>query len=265
MGTGAILTLLAMLPPSWLPDQVPQPDQPPPSISTSAPVDTERDVSWRKLADNVGADQKHIWSFPTRLGHKEDWIPAAIIVGATAAMVASVDHLEAQSLRGTANFSGFNSVLNSSATIGGILAVPFGLYTTGLLRKDRKMQTTALLATEALADSEIVATVLKDITRRQVPSTIPKTGNFSDSWFDNKGSYFSGNGSFPSGHTIAAFSVATIVARRYRNHRWVPYASYGLAGLVAFSRLTLSAHFLSDVFMGGALGYTISRFTVLRE
>jgi membrane-associated phospholipid phosphatase len=122
-----------------------------------------------------------------------------------------------------------------------------------------------LLATEALADSEIVATVLKDITRRQVPSTIPKTGNFSDSWFDNKGSYFSGNGSFPSGHTIAAFSVATIVARRYRNHRWVPYASYGLAGLVAFSRLTLSAHFLSDVFMGGALGYTISRFTVLRE
>jgi membrane-associated phospholipid phosphatase len=74
-----------------------------------------------------------------------------------------------------------------------------------------------------------------------------------------------GHGSFPSGHTIAAFSIATVVARRYGNHRWVPYAAYGMAALVGFSRLSLSAHFLSDVFMGGALGYSISRFTVLRQ
>jgi len=31
------------------------------------------------------------------------------------------------------------------------------------------------------------------------------------------------------------------------------------------SRMTLSAHFASDVFMGGALGYSIGRFAVLRE
>jgi hypothetical protein len=29
--------------------------------------------------------------------------------------------------------------------------------------------------------------------------------------------------------------------------------------------MSLSAHFLSDVFMGGALGYSISRFVVLRQ
>ena len=64
---------------------------------------------------------------------------------------------------------------------------------------------------------------------------------------------------------IEAFAVATIVARRYGNHRWIPYVAYGAAALVGFSRLSLSAHFLSDVFMGGALGYSISRFTVLRQ
>jgi len=37
-----------------------------------------------------------------------------------------------------------------------------------------------------------------------------------------------------------------------------------MAALVGFSRLSLSAHFLSDVFMGSALGYSISRFAVLR-
>jgi membrane-associated phospholipid phosphatase len=74
-----------------------------------------------------------------------------------------------------------------------------------------------------------------------------------------------GNGSFPSGHAIAAFSVATVVARRYGSHRWVPYIAYGIAAVVGFSRLSLSSHFSSDVFMGGALGYSISRFAVLRQ
>jgi membrane-associated phospholipid phosphatase len=44
----------------------------------------------------------------------------------------------------------------------------------------------------------------------------------------------------------------------------VPYAAYGMASFVGFSRLTLNVHFLSDVVMGGALGYTISRYTVLQ-
>ena len=37
----------------------------------------------------------------------------------------------------------------------------------------------------------------------------------------------------------------------------------GTAALIAFSRLTLSAHFTSDVFMGAAQGYTVSRFVAL--
>ena len=41
--------------------------------------------------------------------------------------------------------------------------------------------------------------------------------------------------------------------------------SYGIAALVGFSRLTLSAHFVSDVFVGGALGYSVSRFAVLQQ
>jgi membrane-associated phospholipid phosphatase len=70
----------------------------------------------------------------------------------------------------------------------------------------------------------------------------------------------------PSGHAIAAFSVATVMARRYgKQHKWLPFVAYGLAGVVGFSRMSLSAHYLSDVFVGGALGYGISRFAVLRE
>ena len=126
------------------------------------------------------------------------------------------------------------------------------------------MQHTALLAGEAVADAEMVTSVLKNIDRRARPATFEPRGNYWDSWFDDKGAGLRGNGSFPSGHAIAAFAIATVIAHRYRTHRWVPYVTYGLATVVGLSRLSLSAHFSSDLFVGAALGYSISRFAVLR-
>lgn len=127
------------------------------------------------------------------------------------------------------------------------------------------MQQTALFAGEAVVDAEVLTTVLKDSTRRLRPADVPMHGNYWDTWFESGGSFVGGKGSFPSGHTIAAFAIATVVARRYGNRRWVPYVSYGLATVVGFSRLTLSSHFATDVFMGAALGYSTSRFAVLRQ
>jgi membrane-associated phospholipid phosphatase len=213
------------------------------------------------------ADQKQIWSFPIRLVQGQDWTPTAAVLGTTAGLVA-FDPSEAGYFRHTPTFHGFNNVFTGNATAIGMGAVPASLYAIGLIRSDSKMQHTALLAGEAMADAAILTTVLKNATRRVKPAGFPASGNLSDSWFEKRGSpssYIKGNGSFPSGHTMEAFSVATIIARRYQNHRWVPYAAYGLAAVVGFSRLSLSVHFLSDVFMGGALGYSMSRFTVLRQ
>ena len=231
----------------------------------SAPASQqERDISWKKLIPNVLHDQKPIWTFPLHVGQNRNWVPTAAVLGATAGLVALDPHT-APYFRRTDTFHGFNSVFTGSATSYGVLATPVSLYLVGLARKDSKMQKTALLIGEAIADSEILTTVAKDIDRRVRPAAIPPNGDFSDTWFQSKGSFLRGRGSMPSGHTIAAFSVATVISRRYGNHRWVPFVAYGLAGAVAFSRVTLSSHFVSDVFMGGALGYSISRFAVLRQ
>jgi membrane-associated phospholipid phosphatase len=64
---------------------------------------------------------------------------------------------------------------------------------------------------------------------------------------------------------MTAFSVATVFAERYRSHRWAPWVAYGLAGLIGFSRVSGQAHFPSDVFLGAALGYSVSHFVVLRH
>ena len=251
--------------PSDAPSNEPlQTDQAP----TPSPTPTfDRPISWKLMYPNLIADQKHIWSFPARLVQGQNWIPTAAVLGATAGLV-FLDPTEGGYFRRTSTFHGFNNIFSGNATAISIGAVPASLYAIGLIRGDSKMRNTALLAGEAMADAAIVTTVLKDATKRLKPGGFPASGNFNDSWFDKTGSptsYLKGDGSFPSGHTMEAFAVATIIARRYRNHRWVPYAAYGLAAAVGFSRLTLSAHFLSDVFMGGALGYSISRFSVLRQ
>ena len=249
----------------------PPANETPETVRLSAPSsasDFDRPVSWKLLYSNVIADQKRIWSFPARLTQGQNWTPTASVLGTTAGLLL-LDPSEGGYFRQTRTFYGFNNIFTGNATGIGTGAVPASLYAIGLIRRDSKMQHTALLAVEAMANAAIMQTVLKDLTKRIKPAGFPASGNLSDSWFKKRGgspsSYIKGNGSFPSGHTMEAFSVATIIARRYRNHRWVPYAAYGLASVVGFSRLSLSVHFLSDVFMGAALGYSMSRFTVLRQ
>jgi membrane-associated phospholipid phosphatase len=258
------MVLSALAIPSWTSAQTTEPDQTPPAVSPTSAPDVARPVSWKLLLPNLLNDQKRIWWFPVRLVEGHHWIPTTAFLGSTAGFMAW-DSAESAYFRRTSTFQGFNNVFTSNATQIGIIVAPISLYVIGSIRKDSKMRGTALLAGEAFADAEILATVLKDATRRMRPTGIPVGGNFSDSWFESGGSFLRGNGSFPSGHTIAAFSIATVVARRYGNHRWVPYAAYGMAALVGFSRLSLSSHFLSDVFVGGALGYSISSFVVLRQ
>jgi len=131
--------------------------------------------------------------------------------------------------------------------------------------QDQKPIWTFPAAGEAVADAEILTTVMKHFGRRLRPSDIPPYGDFDDTWFRAHETLSGGQASFPSGHTIAAFAVAAVFADRYRNHRWVPWVAYGLAGLVGFSRITLSAHFPSDVFAGATFGYLINHYIVLRN
>jgi len=71
--------------------------------------------------------------------------------------------------------------------------------------------------------------------------------------------------SFPSGHASNAFAVAAVFSDSYKdNYKAVPYISYGLAGLIAFSRVYNQEHYLSDVLAGATLGYIVGK-TVARK
>jgi hypothetical protein len=84
------------------------------------------------------------------------------------------------------------------------------MYSAGSIRHDGKLRQTALLSGEAVADSEIVATVFKAIDRRARPASFGRGSNYWDSWTDGSASI----GGFHSGHAITAFSVATVISRQ---------------------------------------------------
>ena len=243
------------------------PDAPIPTAdaqrAAAASID-DIDISWKKLPRRILTDQKDIWLFPTQLARGHYWIPTLAVVGGTAALIATDTKTAPYFRKHAGNLDDMNDVFDGTITSAETALVPLSLLAAGYIRQDSYQVNTSLLAGEAYVDSAIVDLAMKFITQRKRPYNIPPSGPFNDTFFNNGKSHFS-EGSFPSGHAIGAFSIATVVANRYQHRRWVPIAVYGLATAISLSRVTTSAHFPSDVFLGASLGYVIAKFQVLNH
>ena len=61
--------------------------------------------------------------------------------------------------------------------------------------------------------------------------------------------------SFPSGHTAAAFTGATLLAHEYAHRNiWIPIAGYTVATVTGVMRVLNNRHYVSDVVVGAAIG-----------
>jgi membrane-associated phospholipid phosphatase len=242
------------------------PDAPSPAAQSGdsgAEPPSSREATWRSLPRDFLHDQKDIWLFPTQLARGHHWIPTLAVVGGTAGLIVADPHIMPYFRTHAGNLDDLNDTFDAYIATGMVVALPASLLAAGYIRHDRYQVSTAILAGEAYADSAVVNLAVKAITRRQRPSDVPPGGDFHNTFFNGGESPLHGS-SFPSGHATGAFSVATVVAVRYRKHRWVPWAAYGMATAISLSRITSSAHFPSDVFLGSALGYAITRYQVLR-
>jgi membrane-associated phospholipid phosphatase len=246
-----------------------QDDAPPdPASAPSAPLASPpssarplRDVSVGLLPANFLRDQQYLFLFPRELAQGRHWAPTVTVAAATLGLLSADPHVQPYFAHTTA-FRAFDRVFSSRMTGVETLGVPLAFYAIGFQRHDSYMQKTALFAVESIADVEVIRAAMNSVTQRWRPQDIFNRRSYSDTFFHSVSHVGS---SFPSGHTIVAVSVATIVARRYRSHRWVPWAAYGFAGVIGLSRITLRAHFPSDVVLGTVLGYAIARYDVLQN
>lgn len=106
---------------------------------------------------------------------------------------------------------------------------------------NEKMAETGKLAATAFAIGAPLSHAIRRIANRSRPEN-PEDKN-----------------SFPSGHTILAFNIATIVGYEYPKLR-IPL--YTLACGTAFSRVYLGRHYPSDVIVGALTGILVSAITI---
>jgi hypothetical protein len=199
--------------------------------ATPTPTAIDRSVSLRQLPGNLLAGQEDSWPFPTKLAKGKHCWPTIDALGISAGFLAS-DPYSAPPFRTTNDFSGSNSAFSGTNTAAIIVAVPTAIYGVGLLRKGSNAQNTALRAGEVFVDGFLLDP-MKAITARRQPLQAAGNGPYADSFFNGSHNPFH-DGGFYSIHAMGAMAVATVIARRYHNHRWAPFAAYGMAGAICF-------------------------------
>jgi membrane-associated phospholipid phosphatase len=135
------------------------------------------------------------------------------------------------------------------------LLVFSGFAGYGLIADDDKAKETALLGIESFVTSGLMVQLFKHTFGRERPSAATTEGGY---WHGPLTAY----DAFPSGHASTAFAMATVIAEQYNDSPVVPIVCYSLATAVGFSRLTENAHWLSDVFVGGAIGYLCGKLAL---
>ncbi len=214
-------------------------------------------------------DQKHIWTSPFRIKKKDLLYLVPIALATTTAIVYDEDiHSNIMQFKtNNAWVKNVSPVLTYGGEIPMVAGISGAFYITGLVLKDDKAMQTGTIAGYALVNSAVVVTVLKMIAGRQRPRV-----NATNKWygFPESLKQFSGNSSdlyssFPSGHSIAVFTLATVIAEQYKQTKIIPIIAYTLASSVALSRTTENAHWLSDVIIGSALGYGIGKYMVKKH
>lgn len=98
--------------------------------------------------------------------------------------------------------------------------------------------------------SAVAVHVVKFVTGRVRPEDMLNTDTPIYGFFP-----FSGEHSFPSGHSQAIWSAMVALSILFPRHRWW---FFGIAALVAFSRVATFQHFLADILVGSAIGVVVT-------
>jgi len=225
--------------------------QPPPVLDRRDrifyPGDTERPKPlMRKLFLNIVLDQEGIFTSPFHVNRHNalEWL---VPMAATGALIASDTHITNafENSHGQVRWGGRISNIGASYTLIPIVA---GSYVYGAWRDNPKGREIGVLGTESLLDSLIVAGVLKEVFRRNRPDE------------KNPGDFWGGGTSFPSGHAIQVWAIASLLDHEYKHKKIVGITAYSLAGIVSAARIAAQKHFASDVVAGGAMGWFIGRY-----
>ena len=144
------------------------------------------------------------------------------------------------------NFKNSLASITSNSITPVTFGVPVSLLAAGILLHDDNLKKDALYVAGSYLLSSAATIGLKNIFKERRP-------------FDKypyeviKRNTTGGGASFPSGHTSAAFNLATSLALRYKKPI-VMIPAFLYAGCIGWSRIYQGVHYPSDVLAGAIVG-----------
>jgi hypothetical protein len=186
-------------------------------------------------------DQKELYRAPFKPANFK-W--DALVLGGTAALLASDRHIEKHI--GTAHQTVYQA--SSDLAIAGLGATLGGVYLWGIKGNHPHAKETGALELETLVNTFLIYTPMQLLAARQRPDEGNGNGDF---W-----RHHNINTSFPGGHAMFTFAMATVVSHEYPQ-KWVQVLAYSAASIVTVSRFMARDHWSSDMLVGSALGIGI--------
>jgi len=228
-----------------------------PTVKTKDITEERKIAPWVRLPRYILQDQKAIWTSPfhTDKANAKWW---AIFGGTTALLIAS-DRWTSKQLPNTSDQIAVATWTSRIGSVYSLLPISGGFYFVGLGAGSERFRETGILGFEAIAGSQILVTVVKTATHRERPLE----GSGNGSFWSEQGTVL--NSSFPSGHAITSWALASVVAHEYPRPLIVPIIAYGLATTVVGSRFAVRQHFASDVVLGAGLGWFIGDYVYAKR
>lgn len=198
------------------------------------------------LRDFAG-DQKRIWTAPFRMSPRQAWTLALPLAAGTVALK-SADRALVGGLPGTPSQHDWSRRVSLIGSMAGLTIATAATAGYGHYKDKPAWSHIGRDAALALASGLTVTYALKGVTWRERPD-VP----------GSRGSFYSGGDSFPSGHALTSFAVATAVAAHPGVPKWLKITLISAAAAVSVSRVTGYRHWPSDTYFGAFSGILIGR------
>ncbi len=239
-----------------------------PAVASSGSQPIEK-FTLKSLSRDFLKDAGQIWSYPAHI-RTRDILPIAGVGVVTGLLIKNDEAIFRAVSNYRDNHAWVRSLSSAISVVGGLGAwVTTGAFLlVGLIAEDSKSVETAALSSSAMLQGFFVAAFVKGVSGRQRPLWAEGVDHWSGpvGFFKRfKPGLHAKYNSFPAGHAITAFSLATVVAMEYQKSVWVPILAYTTATGVGLSRVVLKEHWLSDVLVAGVLGHVIGRMVVLNH
>jgi len=211
--------------------------------TTAAPESTEPEhhgLVMRSIKRTL-EDQKELYRAPFKPSNFK-W-DAVVLAGTTALLI---EDRKIETHISASHYTFYQAT--SDIGIGTLGATLGAVWIYGIKGDHPHAKETGKLELETLVDTFLIYTPMQLIAARDRPGEGNGHGDFLK--------HSAINTSFPGGHAMFTYAMATIVSHEY-SQKWVQVLAYTVASTVTVTRFMARDHWASDMFAGAALGIGI--------